>query len=67
MHFMHSEREEKQMQKYLSKITLVVLVIFVIGTTIPFNASAASLETTGAVKTSIHMRKPCSCQGHQLF
>ncbi|MFJ7369815.1 S-layer homology domain-containing protein [Lysinibacillus sp. NPDC098008] len=38
------------MQKKLSKIMLVALAIFVIGATIPFNASAASLETTGAVK-----------------
>lgn len=47
---MHSEREEKRMQKKLSKIMFLVLAVFLIGTTIPFNASAASLETTGAVK-----------------
>ncbi|MFJ7731439.1 S-layer homology domain-containing protein [Lysinibacillus sp. NPDC097231] len=38
------------MQKHLFKIMLVVLAVFVIGATIPVNASAASLETTGAVK-----------------
>lgn len=38
------------MQKKLSKIMFLVLAVFLIGTTIPFNASAASLETTGAVK-----------------
>ncbi|MFJ8512554.1 S-layer homology domain-containing protein [Lysinibacillus xylanilyticus] len=38
------------MRKHLSKIMLVVLAVFAIGATIPENASAASLETTGAVK-----------------
>jgi hypothetical protein len=44
------ERNRKRMRKHLSKLMLVVLAVFVIGATIPENASAASLETTGAVK-----------------
>lgn len=44
------ERNKKRMRKHLSKIMLVVLAVAVIGATIPQNALAASLETTGAVK-----------------
>lgn len=43
-------RDKKRMRKHLSKIMLVVLAVFIIGITIPENASAVSLETTGAVK-----------------
>ncbi len=50
IHFMYSEREDKRMQKHWSKLVLVVLAIFVINSITPFSASAASLETTGAVK-----------------
>ncbi|KOY81101.1 S-layer homology domain-containing protein [Lysinibacillus macroides] len=38
------------MQRKLSKILLVALALFVMGATDPFHVSAASLETTGAVK-----------------
>ncbi|MGE7943933.1 S-layer homology domain-containing protein [Lysinibacillus xylanilyticus] len=38
------------MRKHLSKLMLVVLAFVVIGVMIPVNASAATLETTGAVK-----------------
>jgi len=44
------ERNKKRMRKHLSKIMLVVLAVAVISATIPQNALAASLETTGAVK-----------------
>jgi len=50
MHKCRVKEREKRMQKHLFKIMLVVLAVFVIGATIPVNASAASLETTGAVK-----------------
>ena len=55
------------MRKHLSKIMLVVLAVFIIGITIPENASAVSLETTGAVKMNIHMRKLFSLQEHPLY
>lgn len=44
------ERNRKRMRKHLYKIMLVVLAVLIVGATIPENASASSLETTGAVK-----------------
>ncbi|QDP99595.1 S-layer homology domain-containing protein [Lysinibacillus fusiformis] len=38
------------MRKYISKVVLAFLVVFVIVANIPVDASAASTETTGAVK-----------------
>jgi len=50
MHLNEREGTQQRMRKYLSKLMLVVLAFVLIGVTKPVNASAATLETTGAVK-----------------
>lgn len=44
------ERGKEQMRNHLYKVLLAIVMVFVLGTSILGNASAASVETTGAVK-----------------
>jgi len=44
------EREKEQMRKHLLKVLFAIVMVFAMGTSLLADASAASVETTGAVK-----------------